>query len=118
MTKELIQVEVVTISVQQLEALLDAKIKLVLEAISQANGKSDSDVWLDLNGLIEYLPSHPKAQTVYEWTHKRIIPFHKSRETKMLCFLKSEIDLWLKTSKRKSKQEQNEIVHKYLNRKI
>ena len=114
MTKELIQVEVLTISVQQLEALLDAKIKLVLDVIDQANCKSDSDEWFDLKGLIAYLPSHPKAQTIYEWTHKGIIPFHKSPETKMLCFLKSEIDDWLKNSRRKTQSEKDAAVSKYL----
>lgn len=117
MTKELIQVEVITISNQQLEALLDAKVKLILDAISQANSKSDSDEWFDLKGLIAYLPSHPKPQTVYDWVHKKIIPFHKSPETKMLSFLKSEIDEWLKTGRIKTHSEKEQIANKYLTKK-
>jgi len=117
MTKEIINLEIVTITVQQLEALLDAKVKLILESISQANSKSNSDEWFDLNGLIQHLPSHPKAQTVYEWTHKRIIPFYKNPDTKMLSFLKSEIDDWLKTGRRKTQSEKDDFVKNYLNKK-
>ncbi len=117
MTKELIQVEVITISNQQLEALLDAKVKLILDAISQANSKSDSDEWFDLKGLIAYLPSHPKAQTIYEWVHKGVVPYHKSPDTKMLYFLKSEINDFIKTGRRKTQSEKDDIVKKYLNKK-
>ena len=117
MTKELIQVEVITISNQQLEALLDAKVKLILDAISQANSKSDSDEWFDLKGLIAYLPSHPKAQTIYEWVHKGVVPYHKSPDTKMLYFLKSEINEFIKSGRRKTQSEKDDIVKKYLNKK-
>lgn len=78
---------------------------------------NDGDQWFDLNGLIEYLPSHPKAQTVYEWVHKKIIPFHKSPETKVLTFLKSEIDQWLKSGRRKTQHEKNLQVNNYLTSK-
>ena len=117
MTKELIQVEVITISNQQLEALLDAKVKLILDAISHANSKSDSDEWFDLKGLIAYLPSHPKAQTIYEWVHKGVVPYHKSPDTKMLYFLKSEINEFIKSGRRKTQSEKDDIVKKYLNKK-
>lgn len=73
----------------------------------------DLDQWFNLNGLIQYLPSHPKAQTVYEWVHKNIIPYHKSPETKMLSFLKSEIDEWLKSGRRKTQHEKSEVVNNY-----
>ena len=115
MIKDIINVEIVTISVQQLESILDAKVKTIVDAISQANNNSKSDEWFDLNGLIQYLPSHPKAQTIYEWTHKRIIPFHKRPDTKMLSFLKSEIDDWLKTGRRKNQSEKDDFVKNYLN---
>ena len=81
-----------------------------------AQRNKEPDQWFDLNGLIQYLPSHPKAQTVYEWVHKGIIPYHKSPETKMLTFLKSEIDEWLKSGRRKTQSEKNDIVKKYLNK--
>jgi hypothetical protein len=109
--------EIITISVQQLEAILDSKVQLILDAVSTNKSKPSEDQWFDLNGLIEYLPSHPKAQTIYEWVHKCIIPFHKSPETKMLSFLKSEIDLWLKSGRRKTQHEKTTLVNNYLNKK-
>jgi hypothetical protein len=110
-------VEIINISVDQLNALLDEKVEKIISAISQKNNAPHTDQWFDLNGLIEYLPSHPKAQTIYEWVHKGIIPFHKSPETKMLTFLKSEIDLWLKSGRRKTQHEKTTLVNNYLNKK-
>jgi len=117
MTKEIINVEIVTIPVQQLEAILDAKIKLVLDAISQANSKSNSDEWFDLKGLIAYLPSHPQPQTIYHWIYKKLIPFHKTPGSKTLVFLRTEIDDWLKTGRRKTQSEKVDFVKNYLNKK-
>lgn len=97
------------------------KIESMLSTIEQdrnGNTTQSTDLWFDLKGLIQYLPSHPKAQTVYEWVHKNIIPYHKSPETKMLSFLKSEIDMWLKTGRRKTQSEKDALVKKYLAKKI
>jgi hypothetical protein len=95
------------------------KIESLLLSIEQQEKKSilPADQWFDLNGLIEYLPSHPQAQTVYEWVHKKIIPFHKSPETKMLSFLKSEVDEFLKSGRRKTQNEKAETVKNYFNKK-
>ena len=110
-------IEVINISVDQLNALLDEKVEKIISAISQKNKEPHTDQWFDLKGLIAYLPSHPKAQTVYEWVHKKIIPFHKSAETKMLTFLKSEIDVWLKSGRRKTQHEKNLLVNSYITSK-
>ena len=96
------------------------KIESLLLSIEQQENRSmpPTDEWFDLKGLIAYLPSKPKAQTVYEWVHKNIIPFHKSPETKMLSFLKSEIDDFIKSGRRKTQSERDGLVNKYLNNKI
>ena len=114
MTKDLFKVELVTISITQLEAMIDTKVNLILDAISKMSSKYESDQWFDLKCLIQYLPSHPKPQTVYEWVHKKIIPYHKSPETKMLSFLKSEINEWMKVGRRKTQKERDAMVNKYL----
>lgn len=95
------------------------KLESLLLSLEQKDSQSipPSDQWFDLNGLIAYLPSHPKPQTVYEWVHKNIIPYHKSPETKMLTFLKSEIDNWMKTGRRKTQSEKSAMVNNYLNNK-
>ena len=74
-----------------------------LERSYNSNNNSNEDQWFNLNGLCDYLPSKPVKQTVYALVSKRQIPFNK--QGKKLYFLKSEIDLWLKEGKRKTKSE-------------
>lgn len=61
---------------------------------------ADPDRWFDLNELCNYLPDKPAKATVYRWVHLCAIPHYKG--AKKLRFLKSEIDLWLKTGSRKT----------------
>jgi excisionase family DNA binding protein len=63
----------------------------------------ESDRWFNLQELCEYLPDRPARQTVYSWVGQRLIPYHK--KGKKLQFLKSEVDNWLKSDKRKSLAE-------------
>lgn len=49
--------------------------------------------WLNVTQLCEYLPSHPKKQTIYSWTSKKRIPYHKKGRS--IMFDKGEIDAWL-----------------------
>ena len=46
--------------------------------------------------LAEYLPDKPHENTIRNWTHKKLIPFHKVSHHKnsKLYFKKSEIDKW------------------------
>lgn len=69
----------------------------------QVVGNEPTSEWLNLAELCEYLPNHPAEQTVYGWTSKRLIPFHKNGKSVLL--LKSEIDDWLHKGKRKSDGE-------------
>lgn len=67
------------------------------------------DKWMGIDELKEYLPDDPAKATIYGWVSKREIPYHKGG--KKLRFLKSEIDQWLSTGKRKSESElQTEAV--------
>jgi hypothetical protein len=108
-------VKFINISLDQLNELLDEKFIKIINAISEKNKGPSVDQWFDLKGLIEYLPFKPKEQTIYDWVHKRIIPFHKVPNTKMLIFLQSEIDEWLKSGRRKTQAEKGTEVNKYLN---
>ncbi|MCX6293781.1 MAG: helix-turn-helix domain-containing protein [Sphingobacteriales bacterium] len=110
-------IEVINISVDQLNALLDEKVEKIISAFILKNKEPPSDQWFDMNGLIEYLPSHPKSQTIYDWVHKKTMPFHKTPGSKTLVFLKSEIDEWMKSGRRKTQHEKSEIVKNYLNKK-
>ena len=60
----------------------------------------DPDKWMNIKELCEYLPEKPKLQTVYSWCSSSLIPVNK--KSKRLYFLKSEIDSWLKSGRRKT----------------
>ena len=77
--------------------------------------KTESDQWFGLDELRDYLPDKPAAQTLYGWVHARTIPFHKW--SKKLRFLKSEIDDWMKSSKRKTVSEIEQEADNYLIKK-
>ena len=62
-----------------------------------------SDQWLNVKELSEYLPSRPAVATIYEYTANETIPF--SKQGKSLIFLKSEIDEWLRSGRKKTKAE-------------
>ncbi len=71
-----------------------------------AKGQSEtheSDRWFNLKEFQDYHPDHPAAPTIYAWVGQRLIPNHK--HGKKLMFLKSEIDEWLKSGKRKTAAE-------------
>jgi len=72
----------------------------------------DTDRWLNLTELCEYLPDKPVKPTVYGWVHHRVIPCH--RKGKKLYFLKSEIDTWLKAGRKKTYAETANEAEQYL----
>ncbi|MCQ2318424.1 MAG: helix-turn-helix domain-containing protein [Bacteroidales bacterium] len=78
------------------------KLETLLSVQTTSNVES-SDHWFNLEELCAYLPDRPAKQTVYGWIGQHYIPYHK--KGKKLQFLKSEIDEWLMTDKRKSLAE-------------
>jgi len=72
----------------------------------------ESDRWYDLNELCNYLPDKPAKATIYAYVHSMVTPFHKGQ--KKLRFLKSEIDEWLKTGKRKTQSDISKEADRYL----
>ena len=75
----------------------------------------DSDKWLDIDQLIDYLPNKPAKSTIYGKVHLRHIPFHK--QGKALIFRKSEIDAWLTLGRVKTVDEIESEAANYLRRK-
>jgi predicted DNA-binding transcriptional regulator AlpA len=71
---------------------------------------ADPERWMNLQELCDYLPDHPKPQTVYSWVSNKVIPVNKG--SKHLRFLKSEIDQWLKSGRRKTFAEMQAETHK------
>ena len=74
-----------------------------VDSINNQTVQPQTDQWMNLKELCEYLPNHPAEQTVYGWTSCHQIPFHK--RGKRIMFLKSEIDTWLHDGKIKSQKE-------------
>ena len=70
---------------------------------STRSEETSGDRWMNISELIDYLPSRPVRVTVYTWTSRGEIPFH--RRGKRLYFLKSEIDTWLKEGRHKTLSE-------------
>lgn len=75
----------------------------------------DSDRWFDLQELCNYLPDKPAKPTVYGWVASGLIPCHKG--AKKLRFLKSDIDKWIKSGKKKTQAEIAEEAYKYTKNK-
>ena len=76
---------------------------------------TSTDQWFNLKELIDYLPDHPAKATVYSWVSGSLIPNHKGG--KKLRFLKSEIDAWMKSGKRKTVSEFSAEADEYLKKK-
>lgn len=72
--------------------------------------------WLNVSELCDYLPSHPREQTVYSWTSSRKIPFHKKGRS--IMFDKKEIDAWLEDSDHiKSTEDLDREAYEFVNNK-
>ena len=77
--------------------------------------QSSEDRWFDIDELSNYLPGRPVKQTIYGYVSKGEIPFHKTG--KRLAFLKSEIDRWLQSKRRKTREDIKAEAQKYINEK-
>lgn len=86
-------------------------LEVVLETLAGTGGTS-KDKWMNLTQLCDYLPDHPAKQTVYGWVNSSYIPYYK--KGKKLAFLQSEIDQWLASGKRKTDEEIQMEVAKYM----
>jgi excisionase family DNA binding protein len=74
--------------------------QVVRKVLSERPLQNDvQNEWLNINELSEYLPDKPVKATIYSWVQNNSIPHHKGG--KKLRFLKSEIDQWLRSGKKK-----------------
>ena len=88
-------------AVTQLFSKLENIEKLLTDRIGQPSQAADQ--WLSIAELCEYLPDKPVKPTVYGWVHNKVIPYNK--QGKSLYFLKSDIDQWLKSGRKKTYAE-------------
>ncbi len=99
--------------------MLKEKIESLDEKVSNLiKPNNESPVWFDVQGLREYLPSHPSTQTIYGWCSTGAIPYHKAGANgKQNLFLKSEIDEWIIARVKKSDYMLSVDAQNYINNK-
>lgn len=108
-------VTITQITPSELETLINDSVLNALSKHKAEKQNENSATWFNIAELCNYIPDHPARQTVYAWVQHRKIPTHKGG--KKLRFLKSEIDEWLKQSKRLTKAEASVNVSNYLTSK-
>lgn len=100
-------------AINQLSLKLEKIEKLLLE--KHAPQTEQPDQWLSLNDLVKYDPAKRTKATWYSIVSRNEVPHHKNG--KNLVFLKSEIDEWLRSGKRKSNAEIEAEAEQYLSSK-
>lgn len=95
----------ISIPEEALQEMIYSCVKAALHnTIPQSLGQQiEVDRWMDIDELCSYLPDKPAKATIYTWVSLKTIPVHKGK--KKLRFLKSEIDSWLITERRKTREE-------------
>ena len=93
------------VQIQILERLEDISKKVEKIDLSQKR-------WLSVKEVSQYLGL--KVSTVYQYVHKKQIPFRKLPNSRKLIFCRNEIDLWIETdpnetSKTTALETSNEI---------
>ncbi|MFT4153699.1 helix-turn-helix domain-containing protein [Parafilimonas sp.] len=108
-------VTITQITPPELETLIENSLRKILSAKPESANLPEQDRWLNLTEFCQYHPDKPAKATVYGWVNAKLIPAHKSG--KKLRFLKSEIDAWLMSGKKKTFAESAADVDTYLKKK-
>ncbi len=87
---------------------------ILKEAEAETNKTEQTEVWFDLNELIEYDPEKRKKPTWYSKISRNEVPHYK--RGKKVYFLKSEIDEWLKQGRKKTNSEIEAEAETYLSK--
>ena len=92
--------------------ILSKKIDRLLEISEEPKPEPESDKWLNMQELREYHPAKPTEGTVRTWIRERKVTYYKG--TKENCFLKSEIDAWIREGRVKSRSEMDREASDYV----
>lgn len=68
-----------------------------VDSINNQSAQPQTDQWMNLKELCEYLPNHPAEQTVYGWTSCHQIPF--TNEVNASCFSNRRLTLGCMTAR-------------------
>lgn len=98
------------IRLSELENLIKNSVRQAFENQSKECliNPEQADQWFDIEGLRNYLPERPATATIYSWVSNRKIPFVK--KGKRVLFLKSDIDLYLKSGRKQTKEQEREAL--------
>jgi len=88
---------------EAISVLLEKVSNIEMKLQSSAPAEQNADKWFNLVELCAYLTDKPAKPTVYAYVSAGTIPSHK--KGKKLFFLKSEIDNWLRSGRRKTLSE-------------
>jgi len=102
----------ISLPVEDLQAIIIDCVNSCLKYNKSKDFQTDQDRWFSLEELQGYIPGNPAKATIYGWVHAREIPHKKFG--KRLAFLKSEIDEWLKSKRRRTVSEIREEADSYV----
>ena len=103
---------IIQLSPERLQEILKQVLESFFNDKKLKNSVQATEQWFDLHEICNYIPGKPAKATVYGWISKKEIPHHK--RGKKLYFLKSEIDVWLKTGRKKTLTEIDTESDQYL----
>lgn len=106
--------DVIVTTPDQLRQLFRQELKSFADDLKPSS-QTPEDRWFDIDELSNYLPGKPAKQTIYGYVSSGEIPFHKTG--KRLAFLKSEIDKWLQSKRRKTNEEIKEEALRFTSEK-
>ncbi|GLB49841.1 DNA-binding protein [Neptunitalea sp. Y10] len=92
-----------------------SELKSLLLAKKAQTEPKQTETWFDLNDLVKYDPEKRTKPTWYSKISRNEVPYYK--RGKKVYFLKSEIDEWLKTGKRKTNTEIEQEAQEFLSNK-
>ena len=102
--------EAITERLDSIESMLND-----LKQPVRGNSTDSDDRWLDLKEVVAYDPARRTKPTWYGYVAAKKVPYHKNG--KQLYFLKSEIDAWLKSGRKKTAQEIKDEAHTYVTKR-
>jgi len=96
-------------------SILQKTVDALTENSKQTIDNVETNVWLTLDDLCQYLPDKPAKSTLYLKLSKGELPGHKTG--KKWYFYKNDIDVYLKTGKVKTTSDIEVDVENYLSKK-
>ena len=111
----------ISISVQELKVLIEQSVKKAVQEIVQHNDislpttvqeKEKSSLYLNIQQASQF--THMAIATLYDYTHKKKIPF--SKIGKRLLFSKKELSEWIQKHRKKTNDELDQEADDWLNK--